>query len=350
MSSRAKSAVPIDELRAVLERTLSRHFAVPQRIKNLGRRRSSYSSSHTIENLEVELKNQVRLRMVFKDLSPGSLLADAQQVRPRFLYDPRREDQDVPENDSATRAEAWARRFSTARFIPRGESGVLVVSRAGDRTLALAGGRVGGLGGSGPLAGQASQRVRWRAATGSRGGDSRTCCDMTETFFRVWPKRAEEFLSRKNGVNSAEAHRQFAQLMDRYDLVVKRLLELPRTFIHGELFPSNVIVRRSKRGRQICPIDWEMAGVAPGLIDLAALTSGDWPEGSKEKMVCAYREAREPLKNARSSLGELMEAVRWCQLHLAVQFLGWAVEWSPPEQQARNWLREALRLAKTLGL
>ncbi len=138
--------------------------------------------------------------------------------------------------------------------------------------------------------------------------------------------------------------------MDRYDLVVKRLLELPRTLIHGELFPANVIVRPVKQGRQICPIDWEMAGLAPGLIDLAALTSGDWPEEQRRNMVSAYREAREPLNNTRSSPGELMEAVRWCQLHLAVQFLGWAVEWSPPEQQARNWLREALRLAKTLGL
>ena len=67
-------------------------------------------------------------------------------------------------------------------------------------------------------------------------------------------------------------------------------------------------------------------------------------------MVAAYREACEPVKNWPPSLAELMEAVSWCQLHLAVQWLGWAAEWSPPEPQAQDWLREALRLAERLGL
>jgi thiamine kinase-like enzyme len=29
-------------------------------------------------------------------------------------------------------------------------------------------------------------------------------------------------------------------------------------------------------GWRVCPVDWEMAAVGPGLIDLAALTAGWW--------------------------------------------------------------------------
>ena len=45
-----------------------------------------------------------------------------------------------------------------------------------------------------------------------------------------------------------------------------------------------------------------------------------------------------------------MEAVELCQLHLSVQMLGWAEDWTPPEQHAQNWLSTALRLADKLGV
>ncbi len=175
MSSKAKPAVPTDELRAVLQRVLSRHFAAPQRIKNLRRRRSSYSSSHTIENVEVELENQVRLRMVFKDLSPGSLLTDAQQVRPRFLYDPRREIRTY-------RKILQPRGLGTAIFY-----GAIDSRREKRFWLFLE--RV-----TGPLLWQVAGLAAWEEAArwlarlhnefdGARqpeqGGHSRTCCNMT---------------------------------------------------------------------------------------------------------------------------------------------------------------------------
>src|SRR5437016_1380988 len=61
-----------DELRAALEQVLSHYFEVRRRIKSLRRRRSVYSSSNTIENIEVELDRGQRVRMVLKDLSPAS--------------------------------------------------------------------------------------------------------------------------------------------------------------------------------------------------------------------------------------------------------------------------------------
>jgi thiamine kinase-like enzyme len=346
MKSRAKPSVPINELRAALEQVLSQHSTAPRRIKQLRRRRSVYSSSHTIENLEVELESEMRLRIVFKDLSADSLLATARKVRPHFLCDPRREIETY-------RKILQPQRLGTPRFY-----GAIDSPRENRFWLFLE--RV-----TGPLLWQMGaletweEAARWLARLHNRfygvqnpkkGGRFAHLLRYDEAFFRLWPGRAEEFLRRKPSANCAKERRQFARLADRYDRVVKRLLELPTTFIHGELYPSNVIVHSRKQGWGICPIDWEMAGLAPGLIDLAALTSGDWREDQKRKMVAAYREACEPIRSCSPSLADLMEAVSWCQLHLAVQFLGWAAEWSPPEPQAQNWLREALQLAERLGL
>src|SRR3974390_151414 len=80
-----------EELREELTRGLSFHFGEKQSIRNLRRRRSNYSSSNTIENLQVELANGKHLRLVFKDLSPTSLLETAREVRPQFIYNPQRE-------------------------------------------------------------------------------------------------------------------------------------------------------------------------------------------------------------------------------------------------------------------
>src|SRR5215471_6567508 len=83
--------LPGEELHHALEQVLSKYFKAPRRIGNLRRRTSAYSSSSTIENLDVKLERGPRLDLVLKDLSPASQLPGARQVRPQFLYDPLRE-------------------------------------------------------------------------------------------------------------------------------------------------------------------------------------------------------------------------------------------------------------------
>lgn len=54
--------------------------------------------------------------------------------------------------------------------------------------------------------------------------------------------------------------------------VVDVLANAPRTLIHGELYPANVLI--NEEGPVV--IDWETAGVGPGVLDLAVLTQGSW--------------------------------------------------------------------------
>jgi thiamine kinase-like enzyme len=137
-------------------------------------------------------------------------------------------------------------------------------------------------------------------------------------FFRLWLDRARAF---RGSLGSVE---------ECYEQAVDRLAELPRTVIHGELYPSNVIVA----GARICPVDWELAGVGPGLLDLAALTTG-WEERERSAIVEAY---------GRVSAFDL----DCCRLHLAVRWLGWCEEWTPPRGHAHDWLAEAVAVSERL--
>ena len=344
MKTAAPTRVPRDELHQALEQVLSDHFKTPRRVRHLRRRISAYSSSCTIENLEVTLDRGQKLSLVLKDLSPGSRLAAAKKVRPPFLYESRRE------------LEIYR------RILRPGEHGTAICYGAIESVerqrywLFLE--RV-----KGPLLWQIGrlntweQAARWLAAfhSGFEKASGRGnlaglpgLLRYDEQLLRTWLVRARKFLHYRNGAASRDLRRRFERLAGGYELVIKRLLQFPTTFIHGEFYPSNIIVNRSRNAARICPIDWELAAVAPGPVDLAALTSGNWTPEQKQKLLAAYRDGL--TAGSRPSMAELAEAVEYCQLHLSVQMLGWSPKWSPPLQHAQNWLHEALRLAANLGL
>ena len=74
-----------EEILPQLQAILCSFFGDEPRIRSLRRRRSSYCSSFTIENLDIELEPTRKLRLILKDLSAGSLLNEAREVRPAFL-------------------------------------------------------------------------------------------------------------------------------------------------------------------------------------------------------------------------------------------------------------------------
>jgi thiamine kinase-like enzyme len=98
---------------------------------------------------------------------------------------------------------------------------------------------------------------------------------------------------------------------------------------------------------RVCPVDWEMAAVGPGLIDLAALTAGGWTAEEKEELALAYCAA---LVSYETPPDAFLLALDYCRLHLAVQWLGWSQDWTPPPEHAQDWLGEVLGLAEKLGV
>src|SRR5262249_18457071 len=85
-------------------------------------------------------------------------------------------------------------------------------------------------------------------------------------YYRDWLRRAQQFARQAEPSRSGKARRGVEWLAARYDQVVERLLALPTTFIHGEFYASNVLVQELAGELRVCPVDWEMAAVAPGLV------------------------------------------------------------------------------------
>jgi aminoglycoside phosphotransferase (APT) family kinase protein len=114
-----------------------------------------------------------------------------------------------------------------------------------------------------------------------------------------------------------------------YAAATERLLRERQTLIHGELYPSNVVV-----GERIWVVDWESAAVGPAVIDLAAAVSA-WPEAFERGLLDAY--------------GQVDRVALDCaRLHLAVRWLGWSAGWTPPREHAKDWRIEAEQVAARL--
>jgi aminoglycoside phosphotransferase (APT) family kinase protein len=340
-SRRADSASLVE----VLQSELSHHFGRATDVRNLERRPFKYSTSFALEALDVTLANGVRLELVFKDFGPASLSAHASEIRPPGLYDPRRE----------------IALYQT--LLAGGRLGVPVCyaavadDRAGRYWLFLErvqGARLSNIGEFPAWEDAACWLARLHA---SYREDAANLLDRglpllqhDEAFYRLWADRARRHVSNMSNV-AADRRRALESIADRYDVVIGHLMRLPATLIHGEFYGSNVLCRDNPHvpsHSRVSPIDWEMAAIGPGLLDLAALTSGRWTATARQAMTSAYRSAAVARGLEVPSLPRLLDMLNWCQLHLAIQWLGWSHNWQAPPDQAQDWLKEAVRLGRQL--
>ena len=327
------------DLRVALADALGRYFGGNQRIARLTRRPSAYRTSFPLEELDVELDDGATVPILLKNLSRRALSEDVRRAKPEFLYDPRRE------------IETYRTVLATAGLGTAACYGA-VVDPAADRYwlfLEQVPGRE--LYQIGELAVWV-EAARWLAGLHTRmAADAQRLAQVVPLlicdppFYRQWLERARAFAGRAGGARPG-----LDWLAGRYDGVVERLAALPATVIHGEFYASNVLVQQTRAGLRVCPVDWEMAALGPGLIDLAALTAGKWAGPAKAAMAAAYRAELVAAGSEPGAEESFQTALDCCRLHLAVQWLGWAPDWSPPAEHSQDWLVEALRLAEQLAL
>jgi aminoglycoside phosphotransferase (APT) family kinase protein len=334
------------ELRDGLEQALTRYSGADRRIAELKRRLSPYRSSFNLEEIDVTLEDGTRVPMIFKDLSREAMLRDARLARPDFLYQPRREIQTyrlVLARHALGTATCYGAVIDATRgrywlFLERVPGleirhvGVFDAWQQAARWLADLHGRFAG---SSALLRQAPALPLLRHDAG---------------YYRVWMRRARGFAQRAARGPGRQTIEGIEWLASRHDAVVARLMRLPSTFIHGEFFACNVWIQGTGKDRRVCPVDWEMASVGPGLMDLAALSAG-WSERKRSALALSYFDAMRRQRGGWSpSRDEFMAALDCCQLQLAIRMLGWSSAWSAPPQHAHNWLSEAVGLAERLQL
>ena len=290
-------------------------------------------TSFHLAEVAIDFEDGSDLQILLKDLGLANLHETARRVKPHFLYEPRREIEMYRE--ILTRE-----RLGTAAYygaVVRPDDGLfwLFLEKIQGVRLSLATDRSAW-----------RQAARWLARFHCR--FSGRCDELLRSapllqhdaaFYRLWAGRVERF-------QSGRLDRfDWASLVETHDRAVDRLCRLPPTLIHGEFYPSNILVETGPEGGRIRPVDWEMAAVGPGLIDLAALTSGGWADRERTDMAAAYHDTMLDEGRPGPSFDDLLGALDDCRLHLAFQWLGWAHDWSPPRENAQDWLGEALALA-----
>lgn len=307
-----------DELRRALETVLRRP------VRALARRPHPYGSSHAIEDVELTFEDGSALALVFKDTTAPRVAAGA--GKPAWLLDPDRE------------AQAYVDVVGPARLgLPQCYG---AFAAPGRRWLFLE--SVDGI----PLwQTQGTEAwdaaARWLAALHARGapaGGGRHLLRYDAAYLHGW-------LARARALTPPGALDGVAAVWER---VVERLVAWPPSVVHGDFHPSNVLVEDAAGTPRIRPVDWDLAGVGPGLLDLAALCSGSWSAAERERIALAYYAALGPARSLPTR-ADLLEALAHGRLFCAVQWLGWSRGWSPPAEHAHDWLAEATGLAEELA-
>jgi aminoglycoside phosphotransferase (APT) family kinase protein len=333
--SPADAGEPVDDqLREAVRKVLAGAGAGEP--AGITRRRSEYRSSFPLEELSVHLEQGGELRLAFKRLAWDALSHDGRLAKPSFLFDAAREP--AVYRALSSLAPAGPPHYIGSLPGPGADGCWLFVEWVEGREL--------------HQVGELSEWVAvaaWLAAFHvalAPGLEARVepmrLVEYDAAHYRRWIDRARQFALAAGGSSAAASFLDW--LSTRHDAVIEALLELPRTVIHGDFNAANVLLSGRGDALRVAPVDWELAGSGPGLMDLAALISGTWTEAERERMVAAYAAVDGlPPFSAR----ELLCA----RLQLAVQWLGWGPpEWIAPQAQRHDWLADATALAQRLEI
>ncbi|HET7416415.1 MAG TPA: aminoglycoside phosphotransferase family protein [Solirubrobacterales bacterium] len=319
-----------DELRRSLEGALSEVRGDPVEVVALSRRPFAYETSYAIDELRVRLGDGESLDLVVKDVGAGGLSAAAAATKPGFTLDPRREiavyrSLLAPSQVPAPRY--WGAAEDEGRawlFVERVEGEVLT---------------------------DVGEVEVWRAAAAWAARlDAAVRPQVRAEVEPLLLHRNREWHAHWiEAATDAGGEELARQLRPAAPELLERLEALPSAFVHGELYPSNVIVgRREPEPPRIAPVDWELAGPGPFALDLAALVGG-WGAEERRGMCESFHAALPEGRRASLSLGDLIAAVDLCRLSLALQWIGWAPGWEPPEEHRHDWVAEAMRLLEEIA-
>ncbi|MBT8397458.1 MAG: aminoglycoside phosphotransferase family protein [Gemmatimonadetes bacterium] len=298
-------------------------------ILDIRRAPAPYRSSWWLENLSLALDDGTVYHLVLKDLAttvPGSR---TDQVKPRAVMNPDREPwvyQTLLEPSLDGSPPFWGTGFETdggesCMFLERVEG--VPLSEIGDFDAWLA---------AAEWLGEFHARFQGRPSPGG------PLLHHDQSLHEWWFQRAVSYRGTEAFLGLESVHRRALQ----------EALRTEPTVLHGEFFPSNILVEDQGGRYRIRPVDWEMASFGPPSWDLAALTSGEWSLRDRTQMILAYGRAAETAGSPIPPLDGLQRNVTACRMLLAIQWLGWGPSWVPPSPHRYDWLEDARSCAEEL--
>ncbi len=154
-------------------------------------------------------------------------------------------------------------------------------------------------------------------------------------YYYEWADRALLIVADQSAGLAADLE----PVVKSYDRVVDVITRQPLTLVHNDPSPKNVIADRSSSPARICLVDWEMAGMGCGLMDLVHLKYGLDREND-QKMREAYGAELAGtglLPSSPQDLGSLFAA---CEIHKTVYRLAHSKIWQLPLETVSQWVTE----------
>jgi hypothetical protein len=309
----------------------------PHRVADVASKLSPYSTSFRIEDVTASLESGQLVHLVRKDLSWETMLDGARRIRSRHDHDPRRE-------------------IDVYRDL-------LPLAPAGPPLLLADGGTEGP---DGPWlmlervegiqlrhVGEASAweaAARWTGAFHAEFASPYRIAVAEALGLPRWvaARMHQTFVSAVREIHRRTSPRVAAAAISAiarsHPRVVQQLARQGPTLIHGQLYPSNVIVSTGARRRRIAVLDWETAAIGPGIVDLAALVEGRWTAEQRMALVIAYLLGRDGAA-VPSTVEQTTVELACARLHLCLDLLALPADFDPPTDQSTDWLDLAVRLA-----
>ena len=306
-------------------------------ISSLRRRAYRYATSFPLDELELQLADGQSTSLILKDLTWERLPEVARRGKPAFLYDPGRE---IETYVAILGPSGLGPRCFATRDDASGSGSWLILEKVRGVELWQVG-EVAGW----EAAARWVARLHARFAASDALAANPHLLQYDVEWFLGWAARAKEGLVGSEDPRSGSV----VGLLDQYEPIAERLAALPMTFVHGEYFASNILVDVEADPPKVSPVDWEMSAVGPSLLDVAALVTG-WNHGERERLITAYRDEVMKHKVGSRSPEEFKSGLHLCQLHFALQWIGWSPHWTAPTEHARDWLGDAVAAAKELSL
>jgi Ser/Thr protein kinase RdoA (MazF antagonist) len=162
-------------------------------------------------------------------------------------------------------------------------------------------------------------------------------------YLRDWSGRALTTVNGRNG----ELGSEFGRILARCQPAIEVIAKQPLTLVHNDLSPKNVLAVTSCKPARICFIDWEMAGIGCGLLDLVHLKYGLKP-ADDERMRATYSAAMAGTGLLPSDPQNLRRLFLACELHQTVYRLAFSDAWNLPTETVKQWVTEAGQLLSQL--
>jgi len=144
---------------------------------------------------------------------------------------------------------------------------------------------------------------------------------------------------------SRRAKRRTAELVAGCGELATILASPPRTLVHGNFRPKNVVIGPVSAGRRVAPVDWEVAAIGSPLHDLGHLLDGYRGE-QLEALLDAYRSEAEALGVPVPPIAEALRLMSGFCLHRVVKSLARAPEKGFGERDVCDLLDHGERLRR----